>query len=670
MKEMRGMCARRAPRNNTFLALGFFTIVSLLLIAAIWAPSREGLGDIIFRLSRIISRLDPRFELTDEESIPPAPGNASKSQFTQVPAVANTSRNHQFIPGVDWQGDGVELVCDEKYMAGRHGYPFFDTGFVANVGCPSEQPLHLVITILFVLEEEFSGKVNEERLRTVLSGVKEYDSSMQILVGIPRVTEKMRELVKSTGIGSLFEYGEKSPGEAWNMLVSHTSTPFVLLARDITHFHPTHTRIRRQVRVLSGAVTVSGGATRNEEGLWSMGCLQSQIRGYTLRFTRGYKISARDCMLCDHLEGPFVTRTSVLLTHPFSKVIPKAASTPSLLKAVTFADWFLRLKQAGFLTLGCPDVMYYVIGGTEAAEGPKNFHAAWLWLATQWELTSIIHPPFPNPLEENIPQRLNFSCKEVGLSCKVKQYAKKGHIAPPCCADQVVSAIDAFDHFTSSHGTGYELEAGSALGAVKINGFIPWDIDGDVTFESKDYFMFVNDKSWFKKHGMALNDFEEPVPMHKDSPKKSPKTKGYFRLDTPDIYLEMWGYHMLSINANATPEASSEPTGPQEGVFWTTLPSANMLPTRIYLRTVGNPNGVWARVIANPGLFARNRYGARFLRHAQSWTNLKFSDSWQSYTKAAGGWWEGTPCSRTYHHACLVHYPTDGNLDFYDDGHV
>ncbi|XP_071454584.1 uncharacterized protein [Hetaerina americana] len=707
---MRGLISRIAPRSNACLATGFFATVCLLgLFAVIWAlyepdlsihrgmkpsqdsvdfrreiaeqlariskeliaPEREGLGDIVLRLSRIVSRLDPRYELSDEEAIPKEPRNSS---------LAGDARGTVGALGPGWGGDGRELVCGEHYLGERHGYPFFETGFVAKGGCAGERPLHLVVTILLVLGED--GERDERRLETILNGVKSYNSEMKVLVAAPKVTENMNTLVKNTGNGVLYKYGKASPGEAWNMLARHAATPFVLFARGMTHFHPTHSRLRRQIRVMSGAVVVAGGAARNEEGKWNMGCLQSQMKGYSLRYTRGYHISARDCMICDHLEGPFVARTSLLHTHPFSHVDSKSDISISFLEAVTFADWFLRLKQAGFLTLGCPDVMYYVLGGTGMNRGPINYQATWLWLAVQWQLTAIINPPFSNPLETNSPKSINFSCGEVGLSCKVSKLAKKGYLVPPCCARQVVAALRAFDQFSSSGGGGdpviqgpdsytnvlrYELEAGSILGAVKMGSFIPWDIDGDATFESKDFPLYVRGKSWFKERGFYLSSFEDPVPMHKESPETSVKTRGYFCLNTPDIYIEMWGYHNLSMDMDSTPEALSERNDSVANKPWRSLPAPNMPPTRIHLKTLGDSEGVWARVITNPGLYARNRYGPRFLRHAQSWVNLGLGDSWQSYARSAGGWWGGSQCSRTYHHACLVHYPTDGNLNFYDD---
>ncbi|XP_046403107.1 uncharacterized protein LOC124168824 [Ischnura elegans] len=712
---MRGLISRLLPRSNTSLAVGFLATVSLLgLFAAIWAlyepdlsihrgmkasqdsvdfrreiaeqlatiakdltaPDREGLGDIVLRLSRIVSRLDPRYELSDEDAIPREPRNSSRSGAGDV----SLSPDGKQLPlGPDWEGNGRDLVCDEHYLGERHGYPFFDTGFVAKGGCEGEQPLHTVITVLLVLEGDEERE--ERRLQSILNGVRNYNAQMTVLVAVPRLTERLKKLAEEVGNGVLYEYGEASPGEAWNMLAGYAVTPFVLFARGVTHFHPTHSRLRRQIRVLSGAVLVAGGAARNEEGKWNMGCLQSQIRGYALRYTRGYRISARDCMICDHLEGPFVTRTYLLRTHPFSQVKSKSERRFSYLEAVTFADWFLRLKQAGFLTLGCPDVMYYVLSGTEMNKGPTDHHAAWLWLAVQWELTTVIYPPIPNPIGRNTPKSITFSCGEVGLSCKVSKLAHKGYLVPPCCARQVVAALRAFDQFSSIggnvnldpsqgpdvHDLRYELEAGSILGAVKMGSFIPWDIDGDATFESKDFAAYVKGKSWFKERGFSLSSFEDPVPMYKDKPETSIKTKGYFCLNTPDIYIEMWGYHNLSTDINSTPEADSERNDSIGTRPWRSLPEPNMPPTRILLTTVGDPVGVWVRVITNPGLYARNRYGPRFLRHAQSWVYLGLGDSWQSYAASAGDWLRGSQCSRTYHHACLVHYPTDGNLNFYDE---
>ena len=48
-----------------------------------------------------------------------------------------------------------------------------------------------------------------------------------------------------------------------------------------------------------------------------------------------------------------------------------------------------------------------------------------------------------------------------------------------------------FDRICKAHNIPYILYAGTAIGAVRHNGFIPWDDDADVLMLRKDYEYFL-----------------------------------------------------------------------------------------------------------------------------------------------------------------------------------
>ena len=54
----------------------------------------------------------------------------------------------------------------------------------------------------------------------------------------------------------------------------------------------------------------------------------------------------------------------------------------------------------------------------------------------------------------------------------------------------LLEMLKDFDAVCRRHGIRYQLFAGSALGAVRHNGFIPWDDDADIGILREDYEKF------------------------------------------------------------------------------------------------------------------------------------------------------------------------------------
>ena len=56
---------------------------------------------------------------------------------------------------------------------------------------------------------------------------------------------------------------------------------------------------------------------------------------------------------------------------------------------------------------------------------------------------------------------------------------------------QMLSVFDEFDKICRKHNIKYSMEGGTLLGAVKFNGFVPWDDDIDVIMRREDYETFL-----------------------------------------------------------------------------------------------------------------------------------------------------------------------------------
>ena len=58
-------------------------------------------------------------------------------------------------------------------------------------------------------------------------------------------------------------------------------------------------------------------------------------------------------------------------------------------------------------------------------------------------------------------------------------------LTPWCCTNAFVHILSVFDRISEELGFHYEIDSGTLLGAVKLNNFIPWDIDGDIVITTR-----------------------------------------------------------------------------------------------------------------------------------------------------------------------------------------
>ncbi|XP_053631075.1 uncharacterized protein [Cherax quadricarinatus] len=255
-----------------------------------------------------------------------------------------------------------------------------------------------------------------------------------------------------------------SDGKALHEALANVNTSFVFLGDSLAYFSWQHSSLQRLLRVLDrlGGEGVAGGSYRDEQGQWRHGCLQRSLTNYHATFLSGYQHSAQECMYCDDVLGPVLTSTRLLQHVPFSH----ALSGPAL-----YRDWHTRVTQAGYLTLACPDVMFFL------QEEPIMDTTDWKIYATQWSLQSV---------HSYDDEQYSFTCSEVGIRCSDLRKKITWYLVPPCCREAIMGGITILDNFAQEKGLSYELHHGSLLGAVKLGAFLPWDFDQDIYYNCKD----------------------------------------------------------------------------------------------------------------------------------------------------------------------------------------
>ena len=493
-------------------------------------------------------------------------------------------------------------VCPEEYKGGTFGYPWYNKGWVI-VNCSNAKPLHSVISVL--VNTVAYPQDDEKHIETVLKGITDTYPTVQVHLATrsDQVLETAKKYKNVDGV----KVDDSKVSKGWNVLMSKASTPYVLLARDVVHF-TWLTQIERQIRVISQTpdVGVVGGSYRNLSGHWKAGCMQTTLRNFVVEYQEGYYHSKNGCMFCNYLQGPFVTKPNLLR---FDESLPNE---------VVFEDWFLRVFEDGKLIMTCPDAMYFTTDYTTYSKITDR--KVWTPLAKKWELNRVL---LPHSIKHS------FSCQDIGFKCSAHS-----ELLPVCCQEEYADALMFFQKFTDEHNVTFEIDTGSALGGVKFNGLLPWDIDGDFIVLSTDIDIFHKSETmeYFRQNGYTLSGYTPP----KYNSKKGTLVQGYFKVVFNGFDIEVWGMWDVTNTQYLPPELQKKETF-----------------------TKANIRGNWIYTAFSPGLFARNRYGREILKHSQSWRKTGLAHSFSDYKPGSF-----EPCEKPKHHACLQNFPADGDIPF------
>jgi len=334
-------------------------------------------------------------------------------------------------------------VCPEVYKGSLFGYHLYNTGFVVQ-NCSNGKPINELITIVLLLNKQQTFDVN-----ILLRSIKDTTYNIPIVFGHMALdVDAFKEFENI----KIMDFSEKEfEGKAWNYMIANVTTPYTLVARDVMWFNH-DARLDRLVRQIERLnVSSAGGAYRDIKGHWMRGCQQRVFRNFTLVYDAGYDESIEECLVCDHVDGPFVSKTEQLTKIKFNEKIKSQG---------LFEDFFVRFSRKEHVV--CPDSMFY----TNRTE--RSYIASdWASFQSQWKV-----------------KKIKFSGRDIlmGRPRTYPCFSGRGTSLNPWCQEENANLVYSVMKGCEYAGLICELSSSSLLGTVKFHAILPWERDADLFY--------------------------------------------------------------------------------------------------------------------------------------------------------------------------------------------
>lgn len=526
--------------------------------------------------------------------------------------------------------------CPEKFLGTLYGYPFYRTGFVHKQPC-SHLPTNVSTSLIL------------DRPRLVLDDALEYFSSIftkETLKFVAEIFKEVNIIINAKYLGNLkrlvsewpnifvyvFHRTNPEVSKLLNNISQKLKTKFVVFAPFVTVMNVQFDLNRMlQVYERTGASFIASSVKDLRTGVWDTGCYETSLKLYTLEYRRGYKRSQLSCVECDFVNGAFLTTTDL-----FRKGHVRFRSESG---SMMYEDFFLSLGVSKNKTiLACPDSMVYRHEGNYKKYGNASELEK---LVKLWDVYKI-------KWHSNITLTQNFifpcphSHKELVRTCRVG----RGLAVPPCCLKLLYDGLESVSRLFESHKLQYSLIEGSALGAVKFNGLLPWEQDADIAISSNDFRRLELMKLEFEKNNYTLV-IDETAKCCRSPPSKANQWFG----GIAHVRVYHWSIQIFGFDSLADFLNNDSFVPPRTKIKLKSPDSS------YYSNTADSEGGFFAYVPENPGRYSRNRYGHEVFKHAEHWMMARQTNGWENYE--SGNFEE---CSKPAHHACLDQFEPDGNL--------
>ena len=561
--------------------------------------------------------------------------------------------------------------CGEKYLGTLHGYPLYNVGFAPKKSSKQCKTLiqtnrstSLILDRPFIFEDDnvvrrkaMTMRMFNETLRFVVGKFHEihilFRTSSKSKISLLATTIlKAKEITRQySNIHIHTVRGGENINDHLNRLYRNLPTRFVVMATQtvlINHEfnleRMLHVYERQQNRYAK--VQIVASSLKNfRTGVWDSGCYRTTLKLYNLVYKAGYSTSVDSCMKCDFAAGAYLMATNISAgfgDNGNKQPFPFRSNDDD----TVHEDLFLRLttdinKRCGHIStrrsyssgvLVCPDSMIYSIPKTVFTKSElQNFSNLWNASFIKWHTKQSFR------FEQISPANNRTKLSESIAKCRVGL----GLAVPPFCLSLLYHGIEFVSRLFDKHRIPYMLIEGSALGAVKFEGLLPWEQDSDVAIQSTDFPKLEILEPEFVLQNYTLVIDEKATRINSAN---STLWGGVAHIRVYHWSLQIFGFHRLK---PAVQNSSIDFINPAP-------------PTKIRFENSMNKNEYfYARAPENPAKYCRNRYGQEIFKHAEHWMMRRKKSGWEKYNS---GHFE--KCAVSGHNACLDQFEADGNDEF------
>ena len=430
-----------------------------------------------------------------------------------------------------------------------------------------------------------------------------------------------------------------------------TSTKYLLFTRCLRKMDPKFDMSKFLGPLYKRTTDIVTGTVILKNGEWKIGCYQFRLIWSQFTIHTGYDKHRNDVLVqCDATDSPFAISKSMALSlllgedeqgeSPSGNInkikIGKFPSDDSV-----YLQFFLTAKlRKDYVIKTYLPTLFYVEDSDE--ENVTNSQSAMPQTRHQWQ--QFARRNEISDIWTANGHHFEFTWQEVNIK-NCESHPKPKVLKPRACVRYLHKMLIDSLRLCDRLGYQYELNDGSGLGATKLHDTLPWEWDHDFEIRTQNFTNMMRHQSDFEKIGVNLD------PDFKEKPRCTYTWRcGYVGLD-----IKFW-----RIEANGKPYLPSDiyrpDTIPSE--YKDLYPESRIVGVNFTSIRIGD---FWSRTLANPGYYARAKYGVSSLRHAQHWKVLGLTTSWNGYSKTATHF---EPCPDEGHHLCLNQYLADGNIQF------